>query len=262
MYTRGGLGQSNVNPTTIWTPSTGFLSQTGNINSGTTPPVFVAPVQTAAPACSSGPAATADSAACIAQLLANQQQNMNAQNAANYDYDLETCEANYNENIAPDQADGITPGANTCSTDTFGLTPTVSGGYSGSGVLGSVAPPVVVAPVITPTVTVSTPANQTPATTTTDPSGNTCATSALVAGYCPASGTVPMTTDPSGASCPTSSLVSGYCPASTASNYVDQAESFFTEPVSVAGTSFPVWELVAAGVAALVFLPKLLGGRH
>src|SRR5579872_2839592 len=130
---RAGMGDgSSVNPTTIWTPSTGFLAVAGNINSGVSQPTFQAPIFTAAPACSSGPAATADSAACIQQLLANQQGNMNAENAANYAYDLQTCEANYNENLAAYQADGVTPPPNTCASDTFGLTPTVSGGYTGS----------------------------------------------------------------------------------------------------------------------------------
>ena len=130
---RAGMGDGNsVNPTTMWTPSTGFLAVAGNINSGVTQPTFQAPQFTPPPACSSGPATTADSAACIQQLLANQQGNMNAENAANYAYDLQTCEANYNENLAAYAADGITPPPNTCMSDTFGITPTVSGGYTGS----------------------------------------------------------------------------------------------------------------------------------
>jgi hypothetical protein len=245
MYTRGGLGQSNINATTIWTPATGYLPTTGSLVGAVQAPSYVAPVQTAAPACSSGPADTADSPACIAALLANQQGNMNAANAANYNYDLETCESNYAENVAPDAADGITPGANTCSTNTFGLTPTVSGGYSGSGVLGSTTEPAIVpAPVVVPVV---------PPAGGGSGSGSGTGTGSGSGTGNGGGGAAATTTDPNGIVCATSALVAGYCPTGT---------SFFTQDESILGQQVPVWGLIAAGVAALVFLPMLMGGRR
>jgi hypothetical protein len=45
---------------------------------------------------------------------------------------------------------------------------------------------------------------------------------------------------------------------STTQNYVNQATAFLGESVSVAGSTFPIWGLAAAGIAALFFLK---GGR-
>src|SRR5271166_987076 len=88
-----GLGASNVNSTTIWTPQGGY-----NVGGGST--AYVAPTLVQVPACASGPAATADSAACQAQLMAAQTQNLAANTAANLTSDQGTCEANYAENAA------------------------------------------------------------------------------------------------------------------------------------------------------------------
>ena len=97
------------------------------------PAVYEAPAVIAPPACSSSPDPnTSDSAACIALLLQYQQQNMNAANAANYDVDITNCQTAWTENNAAYAADGIQGPANTCANDQFGLTPTVSGGYTGS----------------------------------------------------------------------------------------------------------------------------------
>ena len=104
-----GLGQSNINPTTIWTPSGGFVA------GGGAPAVYQAPAVIPTPACASGPAATADSAACIAAVLAAQQQNMQGANNANFTVDYTDC-----------VGQGINPA--TCAARTYGLTPT--GGYT------------------------------------------------------------------------------------------------------------------------------------
>lgn len=110
------LGQSNVNATTIWTPQAGWFGVVGDSSSAQTPIINI-PAPLGAPACSSGPANTADSPECIALLLANQQHDMGVSNAANYQIDLANC-----LNTFPQPKD--------CYQRTFGLTPV--GGYTGS----------------------------------------------------------------------------------------------------------------------------------
>jgi hypothetical protein len=254
-----GLGDSNINPTTIWTQATGFLSVAGDPSTGATQPTFVAPVQNPAPACSSGPAATADSAACIAQLLSNQQQNMNNQNAANYNYDLQTCEANYAENVPQYQADGITPPQDTCSENTFGLTPTVSGGYTGTTPVPTVTCPLGqsnVNGVCTANYVAPPPPSGGSGTGTGAGSGTGSGGGSGTGGGGTGTGNgngSNISTDPNGAVCATTALVSGYCPSGM---------SFFTQDVNILGEEIPVWGLIAAGVAALVLLPSLIGGRR
>jgi hypothetical protein len=116
-----GLGQSNVNPTTIWTPQSGYAVGGGSTS-------YVAPAQVAVPACASGPAATADSAACQQQLMASQTQNLAADTGANLTVDQNTCEANYAENAAQYAALGLPAPPNTCMQETYGLVPADSTG--------------------------------------------------------------------------------------------------------------------------------------
>jgi hypothetical protein len=83
-HTLAGLGAlydtSPINPTTIWTPSTGFLATPGNVNSGT---VFGGPTSVydvpglllAAPDCTQAAGGAFVSAACVDQALAVQQTN-------------------------------------------------------------------------------------------------------------------------------------------------------------------------------------------
>lgn len=134
-----GLGESNVNPTTIWLPGTGagsgFLSTPGNAATASGgPAVYQAPTAVPVPACASDtqPGGAAFSASCIAQVLAAQQQNMNLNNAANYAVDITNCNNDWAENNAAYTADGIVGPPNTCANDQFGLTPTQTGGYTGS----------------------------------------------------------------------------------------------------------------------------------
>lgn len=116
---RRGVGQSNINPTTIWDPQHGW-----NINSpGSTagPAVYQAPQVIPPPACTQDtqPGGAAFSSGCIAQLLATQQQNLAAGTAANYNVDLQNC-----LNTFPQPPD--------CYQRTFGLTlPGTTGGASG-----------------------------------------------------------------------------------------------------------------------------------
>ena len=113
-----GLGAaSNVNPTTIWTPTSGY-----NVGGGSTS--YQAPAQVAVPACASSPDAnTADSAECQAQLMAAQTQNLAADTGANLTVDQNTCESNYAENAAVFAALGIAPPPNTCMEQTYNLVP-------------------------------------------------------------------------------------------------------------------------------------------
>ncbi len=158
-----GLGQSNVNPTTIWLPGSGpgsgFLATPGNAATASGgPAVYQAPTQVPVPACSQDtqPGGAAFSAACIAQVLAAQQQNMNLANQANYQVDLANCNQAWAENDAAYKADGIQGPPNTCGNDQFGLTPTVTGGYTGSATgpqpSGIVTAPFSTSPSSTPTV--------------------------------------------------------------------------------------------------------------
>ena len=113
-----GLGApSNINPTTIWTPQSGY-----NVGGGST--AYQAPAQVAVPACASSPDAnTADSAECQAQLMAAQRQNLAADTGANLTVDQNVCESNYAENAAAYAALGISPPPNTCMEQTYGLVP-------------------------------------------------------------------------------------------------------------------------------------------
>jgi hypothetical protein len=102
-----------------------FKAQFGGGSSG--PAVFQAPTVIPPPACSSDtqPGGAAFSSACIAELLAYQQQNMQSLNNANYAVDLENCLSTY-------------PQPTDCYQRTFGLTPT--GGFTsdaGAGPGGS-----------------------------------------------------------------------------------------------------------------------------
>ena len=79
------------------------------------------------------------------QIAAAQQQNFNLDNSANYNVDITNCNNNWAENNAAYTADGIVGPPNTCANDQFGLTPTVTGGYTGSTTgpqpSGAIAPP-------------------------------------------------------------------------------------------------------------------------
>src|SRR5271166_2040913 len=90
---------------------------------------YVAPSYTPAPACSSGPPGTSDSAECIALLLQTQQNNMQLANTANYVSDEGTCNSNFAANASQRASLGLPPLPNTCGSNTFDLVPT--GGYTG-----------------------------------------------------------------------------------------------------------------------------------
>jgi hypothetical protein len=220
-YRRAGLGDSNINPTTIWTPSGGFNFNTPGASSG--PAVFQAPTTVPVPACSldTQPGGAAFSSACIAQVLAAQQQNMQLGNNANYNVDLANCLNTYPQ--PPD-----------CYTRTFGLTPT--GGFTsdahvqgGQTILDANGNPVGSPPPVAsaPSSYVATPAAQ---------------KQPVLAPPLPA---------PAGSG-------SSSDPAAPTQNYVTQATDFLSSGVSVAGSSFPIWGLAAAGVALLL----LMGGKH
>ena len=119
---RRGIGDSAINPTTIWMPGTGpgsgWLSTPGNpATASGGPAVYQAPTLAPAPSCTQDtrPGGAAFSDACIAQLLATQQANMQLLNDANFKVDYTNC---VNGGNAP--AD--------CASRTYGLTPT--GGYT------------------------------------------------------------------------------------------------------------------------------------
>ncbi len=118
-FSLGGLGDifSNINPTTIWTPTTGFLASPGvvtptDINAGTS--TYQAPSLLGPPACAFGP--TMDTSECQAQVQANQQHDLGLRNLSNYNVDLYNC-----LNTFPQPTD--------CNQRTFGLTPV--GGFTG-----------------------------------------------------------------------------------------------------------------------------------
>ncbi len=119
MYRRAGfagLGQDpSINPTTIWTPSGGFNFATPGGSGG--PAVYQAPTSVAVPTCSQDtqPGGAAFSSACIAQVLAAQQQNMQLANNANFVVDYTNCVSG-----------GNSPAV--CASRTYGLTP--AGGYT------------------------------------------------------------------------------------------------------------------------------------
>jgi hypothetical protein len=118
MYRRAGFAglgaDPGVNVTTIWTPQAGFVTPGG----AGAPAVYQAPTNTVpVPDCTQDtrPGGAAFSDACIAQLLAAQQQNMQLANNANFKVDYTNC---VSQGIAP--AD--------CASRTYGLTP--AGGYT------------------------------------------------------------------------------------------------------------------------------------
>jgi hypothetical protein len=126
MYRRAGFAglgaDPSINATTIWTPSGGFVQ-----GGGSPAAVYQAPTSVAVPACSQDtrPGGAAFSSACIAQLLAAQQQNMQLANNANFVVDYANC-----------VGQGLSPA--TCASRTYGLTP--AGGYTsdaGAGPGGS-----------------------------------------------------------------------------------------------------------------------------
>jgi hypothetical protein len=219
-YRRRGVGDSNINATTIWTPQTGFNVSGGG---GAGPAVFVAPTTVPVPACSQDtqPGGAAFSDACIAQVLAAQQQNMQLRNNANYNVDLQNCLNTYPQ--PPD-----------CYSRTFGLTPT--GGYTsdaGAGPGGS--------------------------TLILDASGNPVGSPPSVAAPAPAPYVAAPSATPVAA--PVSSTPAGSpvpSPAGAPSSYVTAGTDFLSGSVGIAGSSFPVWGLLAAGAALLLFM----GGKH
>jgi hypothetical protein len=95
-------------PISSGTPAASYTSQPA-------PAVYAAPTLIATPACASGPAASADSAECIAQVLAAQQQDFGLENAANRAVFLADCLATYPQ--PPD-----------CYSRSYDQTPT--GGYT------------------------------------------------------------------------------------------------------------------------------------
>jgi len=80
-YRRGGMGQSNINPTTIWTPQTGFLNTPGTLTGGyqnqpqVTSVYDVPGLLLPAPDCTQASGGAFVSSECVDQALAVQQQN-------------------------------------------------------------------------------------------------------------------------------------------------------------------------------------------
>ena len=225
-YQRRGIGADpGVNVTTIWTPQTGFNVSGGG---GSGPAVFVQPSVVPVPACTQDtrPGGAAFSDACIAQVLAAQQQNMQLRNQANYNVDLQNC-----LNTFPQPPD--------CYTRTFGLTPT--GGYTSDAGAGPGGSQLIVNAAGQP---VSSP----------PPVALSPAPTAYVAAPGPAPGGTPL---PAVAPSPPLPATSP-SPADQSAGYVNSATGFLTGDTSVAGFNVPVWGLVAAGAALLFFM----GGKH
>lgn len=112
-----GLGDGEINPTTIWTPSTGFIDPSYG---GTAPATYVAPNYVPVPACASGP--TMFTAECIAQVLAAQQANMAADLAANRAVFVANCNNDWAANAAQYQALGMAVPPNDCEYRSYGQT--------------------------------------------------------------------------------------------------------------------------------------------
>lgn len=131
---------------------------------------FQAPSFTPAPACSSSPDPnTSDSPECIAQLLAAQNQNLAANNDANFNFDVQTCRSNLALNNAQRASLGMPALPDTCADNTYGLTPT--GGYTGGVSLITPDAPQIVAGSGAPAPVSSnppTPASTTPSSRTTE----------------------------------------------------------------------------------------------
>jgi hypothetical protein len=160
MYRRAGFAGLGLTPG--YTPAQQAMADAFAAQFEAPPAVYQAPAQSAPPACSSGPANTADSPECIAALLAWQQQQMAAGSAANYAVDRANCETAWAENNARYIAAGVAPPPNDCAQRTYGLTlPNSSGGtniltpqaqaifdpnYTGPGSTPASAP----APTVTP----------------------------------------------------------------------------------------------------------------
>ncbi len=104
------MGDSNVNPTTIWTPTGGFTASSGY---GGSSAAYVAPTLIPTPACAFGP--TADTSECQAQVQAVEQQNLGLDNNANRAVFVADCLATY-------------PQPTDCYTRTYDQTPV--GGYT------------------------------------------------------------------------------------------------------------------------------------
>jgi hypothetical protein len=159
---RFGLGvDPGINNTTMWTPTGGYNFNAGG-SSG--PAVFQAPTVIPPPACSSDtePGGSAFSSACIAELQAYQQQNMQALNNANYAVDLQNCLNTF-------------PQPTNCYQRTFGLTPTggftsdAGGGPGGTTIiLDANGNPVTNSPAVLKAPTPSAPPAPTPQSTPTN----------------------------------------------------------------------------------------------
>ena len=229
----------NVNPTTIWMPGTG--PGTGFVAPGygaPAPAVYQTPNYVAAPACLQANGGAFVSQECVNAGLAAQQQNMAAANAANYAVDLANCESNYKINAQRDAELGLPVPPDICGQETFGLVPT--GGYTGSNFN------------LTPdAVQVITGSDPNPAPAPCNPP------SFLENGIC---------TNPTHAPATSTPTIKTPAPAATApppaggtvSNYVSAAQGFLEQPVPVAGSSFPLWGIAAAGLAAILLFK---GGR-
>lgn len=237
-YQCRGIGADpGVNVTTIWTPQTGFNVSGGG---GSGPAVFVQPSVVPVPACTQDtrPGGAAFSDACIAQVLAAQQQNMQLRNQANYNVDLQNC-----LNTFPQPPD--------CYTRTFGLTPT--GGYTSDasvqGKQGQVIvdasgnvvsnPPPVYSATGTPNLFVAPIPH------------------ATIPAPAPPPGGTPLPTSPAPPG-PTTTADGGTVTTTSGGGYVTAGTDFISSDVNLAGFNVPVWGLLAAGAAALFFL----GGRH
>lgn len=232
---------SPINPTTIFTPSTGFLSTPGDITSGQIQPAssggpglyVTTPTssQLPPPACSQDtrPGGAAFSDACIALDLANQAANMGQSNLASYNIDLLNCLHTYPQ--PPD-----------CYQRTFGLTPV--GGYTGGvNILTPNAQQFVtgIAPVQQPP---APPQQQTqqqiiPPSSTATPT----ARQNQVNTQSPASQTQQMMSGGGGGG----------------SGIIDASTSFLEGDVNIAGFNVPVWAL---GLAAIGVVAIAAGGRH
>jgi hypothetical protein len=116
MYRRAGFAGLGLTPG--YTPAQQAMADAFASQGGSAPAaVYQAPAVIPPPACSQDtqPGGAAFSAACIAQLLATEQQNMQLANNANFAVDYQNC-----------VAQGISPAE--CGAHTYGLTP--AGGFT------------------------------------------------------------------------------------------------------------------------------------
>ncbi len=248
-YRRGGFrglrDGSSINPTTMWTPSTGFLATPGDVSTALAPPAtYVAPNYVPTPACASGPSMFTSE--CIAQVLAAQQQNMAANNDANRAVFVADCNRDWAMNAENYQNLGLQVPPNDCAYRGYGQTiPGISPTGSYSGYLPGTPQDIIDWRTANPG-----GGSPGPVLVSNDPIPYTAPQlgPAVVPGQV---AIIPPTQAP-----PTQAPAVTDRLAATANHYVSAAQDFLTENVPVAGYDIPGWALAAAGLAAFMFLRR------